>query len=442
MKIGVLPNIFPKLSKTYVLDQVTGMLDRGHDVRLYPSYPSDESVRHPEFDAYELDRRTTYIGPPRSLGPAAAGSARNAVSLAIRRPTTVPELARTALTDGPRAAGTFTYHARTVLPDDLDVLHAHFGPVGRQAARLDRVGAAEAFVTTFHGWGIRERANYDDLFERCDAVLATSRHVRERLLDAGADPDAVDVHHVGIDPRLYDETASEVPPPDAAAVDGGTGAVDGPGDSLDDGRGEHGHRAGDHGARRELAILTVARLHEIKGLEYAIRAVDGLADRLPAVNVTYRVVGDGPRREHLESVIETLDCGDRVTLCGAKPHAAVREALGEADVFCLPSLHEGFGLVLLEAQASGLAIVASDVGGVREAVRAGESARLVPPKAPGAIADELESLARSPTERDRLGRAGRRYVRENFDVRTLNDELERRYERVLAAGDPSRRVDA
>lgn len=399
MRIGVMPNIFPKLSKTFILDQLTGMLDRGHDVSVFPSRPADEPVRHPAIDAYALDERTTFVGPPDSLPTAALGSVANAIALAARRPDAARTALRLARDDGLREAGEFAYQARPILRADLDVLHAHFGPVARRAARLDRVGACDAFVASFHGWGVREAAErdrhrYAELFDRADRLLANSRHVRERLLDLGADPEAVRLHHVGIDPDRFDP-------------------------------GERSHDAS------RATVLTVARLHEVKGLEYGIRGFEEARRRLPDVDLRYRIVGDGPAEADLRRLVRSADLGDRVTLAGPKANAGVVAELRDADLFVLPSLHEGFGLVLLEAQASGLPIVASDVGGVREAVSPGDSARLVPPRDPGAIADELEALVRDPSARAALGAAGRAHVRGNFDVRDLNDRLETLYARLV-----------
>jgi colanic acid/amylovoran biosynthesis glycosyltransferase len=97
----------------------------------------------------------------------------------------------------------------------------------------------------------------------------------------------------------------------------------------------------------------------------------------------------------------------------------------QADVFLLTSVYEWLGVVLLEAQAIGLPIVATNVGGIPEAVSAGESAILVPPSNPRAAAEALAECLRHPEKREKMGLAGRKHVEEHFDIEVLNERLER-----------------
>lgn len=392
MKIGVMPNIFPKISKTFILDQITGMIDRGHNVSIFAPQSADESVQHPAIREYDILGRTTYFGSPDSLPMALIGAVRNSATLAMSTPTSSSTILRIAREQGIKSAGRFTYQAYPVLRADVDVLHAHFGPVGRQAAKLDRIGNHDSFITSFHGTGIREseehgRRIYAELFEHCDCLLANTKYTRKKLIEFGADPDMVRVHHVGVDPEKFQ-----------------------PSDSED----ESG----------PLTILTVARLHDIKGLEYGVLAIKELSRRLHDVDIRYRIVGGGPLEEDLRELVRANDLDDIVTLCGPVDQEGVVDELQSADVFLLPSLHEGFGMVLLEAQAIELPVVVSDVGGTREAVSPGESALLVPPRNPYVIADQLEYLARNPSKRAEIGAAGRSNVLENFNISCLNDELE------------------
>jgi len=135
-------------------------------------------------------------------------------------------------------------------------------------------------------------------------------------------------------------------------------------------------------------------------------------------------VGDGPLRDALKKRINEHGLGETITLCGAMDQSDVVEEMRAADIFLLPSVHEGFGRVLVEAQATGLPIVVSDVGGVREAVSPDESASLVPSGDVGAMADALGDLIEAPARRTEMGSAGRRYAHDNFDIARLNDRLE------------------
>jgi colanic acid/amylovoran biosynthesis glycosyltransferase len=184
-----------------------------------------------------------------------------------------------------------------------------------------------------------------------------------------------------------------------------------------------------------LRVLTVARLVEAKGIEYALRAVAQLSARWPGL--VYRVVGDGPLRADLERLAGELGLAGRVTFAGACSRDQVLAALAEADVFLLPSVvgrdgtEETQGVVLLEAQAMGLPVVASRIGGIPESMVDGGSGWLVPERDAGALAGRLEALLERPAEGRALGRAGRAWVEEKFDLRGLNDRLVEIYEELL-----------
>jgi len=399
MRIGILTHSFPKISETFILDEITGMLDRNHDVSVFSLLPASGSVQHSAIQDYGILDRTIYIDTPDSIPAALLKTVPNTISLAAAAPSCLDVIRQIAREHGVLEAGRFAYRAHHLLEANLDVLHAHFGPVGRRAARFAQVGACDAFVVSFHGWGIRQADEqggqiYAHLFDRADCILANTQYTRERLIEFGADPDLVRVHHVGIDPDRF---------------------------RPDD-------RTHDSDA---LSILTVARLHEAKGLEYGVLAAKELSKRLPDIDVRYRIVGGGSLEAELRELIQENDAGDIVTLCGPMDQTGVINELHSADVFLLPSLEEGFGRVLLEAQASELPVVASDVGGIPEAVSPGDSALLMPPRDTGAIVDRLEQLATDPAERATIGAAGQSYVCNNFDIEVLNDRLEALYAELV-----------
>lgn len=399
MKIGVMTETFPKLSETFVLNQITGMIDRGHNVSIFSHESADEAIQHPKVQEYNLLNKTNYSKSSSSLPVALLGATWNSIMLTTSVPSSVRAILQAARHQGLQRAGWFTYQARPVLQADLDILHAHFGPVGLQAAKLDQIGAADAFVTMFHGWGIREGEEhggqiYDDLFNHCDCLLANTKYTREKLIEFGADPETIHIHHVGIDPEKFQF-------------------------------GDQPHSSD------SITILSIARLHSVKGLEYGILAVKELSQRLQNVDIQYRIVGGGPLKQDLEHLIQTNNLEDIITLCGPMDRPGVLDELQGAETFLLPSLHEGLPMVLLEAQASGIPIVASNVGGVKEGVSAGESALLVPPRNPHAIADQLEHLACNPSKRDQMGTAGQSNIQDNFDISNLNDELNNIYKSLI-----------
>ena len=153
-------------------------------------------------------------------------------------------------------------------------------------------------------------------------------------------------------------------------------------------------------------VVFLGRLDPIKDVPTLVAAVA----RLP--NVRLHVYGEGPDRPRIERAITDHGVADRVTLHGAvdRPQAA----LASAGVLVLPSLAEGFGLVLIEAMAAGVPVVATDVAGVRDVVRDGVTGLLVPPGDPAALAAAIGRVAGDVDLRGRLTPAAAEDVRQRF----------------------------
>jgi len=158
--------------------------------------------------------------------------------------------------------------------------------------------------------------------------------------------------------------------------------------------------------RDEAELLFVGRVYpRQKGLDYLVKA---LAQLPPQRRVRLVVVGeDWGGVADLRSLARTLGIEDRILFKGLLARDEVLRAYASADVFVLPSLFEPFGIVLLEAMAAGLPVVASRVGGIVDVVEDGKTGLLVPPRNPQAIADAIERLLSNPTLRQRMGAEAR-----------------------------------
>lgn len=137
----------------------------------------------------------------------------------------------------------------------------------------------------------------------------------------------------------------------------------------------------------EKRILFVGRLHPIKGVQYLLQAMQIVHAEMPDVRLI--LVGDGEEREYLESLTDRLEIRGCVEFAGRVPHEKIQGYLGQADVFVLPSLSEGFPNVILEAMACGLPIVTTKVGGIPDIVTDGVNGYLVDAKNPDAIAEKI-----------------------------------------------------
>jgi colanic acid/amylovoran biosynthesis glycosyltransferase len=173
---------------------------------------------------------------------------------------------------------------------------------------------------------------------------------------------------------------------------------------------------------RRFDILTVARLHPEKGIEHGLRAVAALARRRPSAGVHYCIIGDGEDGDRLRLLTKRLGLGRVVEFLGPLSTPDVMDWMHASDLFLLPSLAGGTPTVLLEAQATGLPIVATDVGGVRDIVRPG-AGFVVEPDDCEALADRLMQLIDHPERWPEMGRAGHRFVAEHHDIVELDSRL-------------------
>jgi teichuronic acid biosynthesis glycosyltransferase TuaC len=178
-----------------------------------------------------------------------------------------------------------------------------------------------------------------------------------------------------------------------------------------------------------VGICTVGRLVREKGVFDLVEAMDLMRDHPRAPWLV--MVGEGPARGALESEIQRRGLQDRILLVGAQPHRKVPDWLNAADIFVLASYNEGLPNVVREAMACGRPVVATDVGGVREAVEDGVSGYLLPPRRPELLARALERLLVSDRLRHQLGEEGRHAVRSRFDWAETTKELEAVYQGLL-----------
>ncbi len=180
-----------------------------------------------------------------------------------------------------------------------------------------------------------------------------------------------------------------------------------------------------------LVFITVGRLSPWKGHKTLMEAFGLLPD---LGDVRLLVVGDcafweKSYRRELEEFAQQQGIADRTIFTGHRED--VPDLLAASDVFCLPSRNEPFGRVIIEAMAVGLPVVATRGGGVPEIIQDGQEGLLVPIDSPRELADALAQLLKDPAIRRQMGEAGRRRVRERFDLRVTVKAIESIYEGLL-----------
>jgi glycosyltransferase involved in cell wall biosynthesis len=174
-------------------------------------------------------------------------------------------------------------------------------------------------------------------------------------------------------------------------------------------------------------VVGVGHLHERKGFDVLVGACDRLLGQ--GVDIGCAIVGDGPERDHLATLIRAADIGDRVRLAGALPYEQVRELMRKATVVAAPAVTTGdgdrdaFPLVLLEAMASGTPVVSTPVGGIPELIDDGVDGILVPSRDRAGLAAGLQLLVQEPDTWARLSDAAVGKIRRQFDPSTTAQRL-------------------
>jgi glycosyltransferase involved in cell wall biosynthesis len=182
-----------------------------------------------------------------------------------------------------------------------------------------------------------------------------------------------------------------------------------------------------------LVMTVIANLIAYKGHRDLVAALAPIKDQLPQPWRLLAIGRDDGIGADLKAQSQQLGIGDNILWLGER--SDVDELLSASDMFILPSHQEGFSNALLEAMAARLPVVATAIGGNRDAVVEGETGSLVPVREPRALAAAILRLARDPVLRASFGEVGRRRVEQRFSLEACVDRYERLY-RVLGEANP------
>lgn len=282
-----------------------------------------------------------------------------------------------------------------------DILHTHLARpdlIGPLVASRMRSGRRPKVVSTNHGlhaWWEKGAAVghvYSRLYrwrQGCiDRIVGVSRTVAQDLEEAGIARARIQVIPNGVDPEVFRPPAPGMKKEFRQLI--GLDSVEG------------------------FLILLVGNLIALKGHVYFLRALPEILKRQPDTRVL--LVGEGPLEENLRTLARRLGV-ERVIKRVSPLTVLLPKVMGAADVLVHPSLSESFGLVVAEAQACGLPVVATNIGGPSEIVSDGETGYLVPAEDPGAIARAVIRLASNTDIQRKMGMAGRQRVLQLYDIR-------------------------
>ncbi|MBD2260574.1 glycosyltransferase [Pseudanabaena sp. FACHB-2040] len=411
MKIAFLVGNFPSLSETFVLNQITGLIDLGHEIDIYATRPFNLEAVHRDVEKYDLLSRTFYypVLPSNYWLRIIKG-----IGILLTWGVRYPFIWKTLnFFQFQRYASSFRFLYQTVpflkqrLPK-YDFILCHFGHVGKKGNCLRKIGAVQGKLgTVFHGWDLTEyiqeegKQVYDELFSEGDLFLPISNRWKNLLVDLGCPKDKTFVHRMGIDCEQFKFKPHQ---PNSSET---------------------------------IHIATVARLTEKKGIEYGIRAAAKIKQAYP--NFSYTIVGDGPLKADLESLIQQLHVENVVKLLGWKQRDDVIAILNRAVFLLAPSVtarngdQEGIPVAIMEAMAMGLVVVSTQHSGIPELVVDKVSGFLAAERDADALAELVICLIQQPELCREISQRGRTQVEENYDIQQLNLRLSKLLEEAVAS---------
>jgi glycosyltransferase involved in cell wall biosynthesis len=368
---------FPRLSETFVLRELLELEAQGERILVDALMPPEAGPAHTGLA--RLRAAVRYLPRhPRLRQPRVASAH---LRIGLRSPLVWARLAARA-----RRHGTWRRFVQAGLTADrareegARHLHAHFATAAAEVARDAAALARLPFTVTAHAKDIFHAEHAPQLVRRLDgvsAVVTVSEHNAEHLRGV---LNGVPVHHI----------PNGVPP-----ASPGPRAHDGP-------------------------LLFVGRLVPKKGVDVLIDACALLRAEFPELNL--EIVGGGRLAEDLAARARRAGVADRTKFLGPQPPEAVDAAFRRCSLVALPSRidehgdRDGMPTVLVEALARGVPVVATDLVGIPELVRHGETGLLVPPDDPPALAAAIARLVRDPELARELAAGGRALVAERFDL--------------------------
>ena len=397
---------FPHLPETFILREMTEMERLGWSIHLYPLMLQQQTIVHPEAHRWLATAQSSPFFSRTVLGATSKTLVKQPRTLLAILGRTVAEYWRTpselvrALALLPKAL-TMAHQMQTA---GIAHIHAHYATYPAFAAWVIHRLTGISYSLTIHAHDIFvSQTMLQAKLQAASAVVVISEFNREFIAQHVGDWVRAKTHviHCGINPANYS------------------------------------HRQDSPATTTRFEILTIGSLQPYKGQPFLIGACALLRDQ--GLDFRCRIIGGGEDHALLQDLITQHNLGQHVELLGGQPEDAVARLLPTADCYVQPSIitesgkMEGIPVALMEAMACGLPVVASELSGIPELVRPGETGYLVPPADSVALAAALAHVAANRVEAAERGANGRQRVLDEFNLQTNVAQLSELLERISPA---------
>lgn len=377
-KVAYILDIFPTVSETFIINEIVTVEKLGLETVIFSRKKPVGEVPHE--DAGRLARQTTYFPDPKSI--TFIQSCGDHLRLLKKAPSRYIKTFLFSVQNNKggllwffKIAGSYALLVEKHKPDHI---HAHFVSLAGEYAMLVSMLLDIPYTFTAHGWHDIFEYPPHDFHQRgihAQKVITVSQYNKDHMVQKFGIPERkISVIHCGIRPELF----------------------------TTNGRAEG----------RELRILSIARLHPIKGVEYLVKACGVLKEW--ETPFTCHIIGDGELRESITRLIGKLGLSQEVFLEGAQPAEEVRRQLALADVYVNSSLCEGLSVSIMEAMAARLPVVATRVTGIAELIEDKVNGYLVEPKDETELAAALQRVVLDPEQGKKMGELNRKRIETDF----------------------------
>ncbi len=389
MKVAYLLNIFPKISETFILNEMLEIQSKGISIGVFAYHDSKEEKTQPR--AKEI-KDVQYFFKANLFQIIYAH-----LFWLSRKPVCYVRMVWFILRHGDRVRKLFLVHLYDtvrVYQWKPDHLHAYFGEALGDVASANLAmvlhllsGIPYTFTTYAHDIFDMPATNYPIKSKLAVKHVTVSDYNKRYLIEKlGVDEKDIEVIFSGIDFRHISAFANKKIP----------------------------------SAKKPL-ILCIARLSKEKGLDILVKACKRLADQ--GMEFECIIVGDGAEREYLARLIKENGLSEKVILAGYQTQPQVFEWLNQATLMALPSYSEGIPLSLMEAMAFRVPVVSTRICGIPELIEDGESGFLVKPGDPEGLSERIKQLLSDEALRQKFTETGYKKVYEDFNLKTVMDKL-------------------
>jgi len=398
-QLGILYYVgsFPKLSESFILNEINELYNRGHNISVFAQNDPEENISHEEYEDIDVPiyyADASYTDFSQLLSKKSAQMALSHATDGIFKHFS-PKRAGHTLLLGKQCA-----QFVEALDFEIDVINAHFASSTRIGAMLAARHHGIPCTVTAHAVEIFSSPNVPQIKYICDSmdhVIVPSEYNRDYLGEEIGIANDITVVPATTKVEKFEPSAPTV----------------------------------------ENRLLTVARLVEKKGYPYGIEAVNKLIEQ--RYDVEYHIVGTGDRKDRLQQQVKEYGIEDHVEFLGHVSDERLQKELSEAAVFVLPCViaedgdRDAMPVVLKEAMASETACVSTTVSAIPELITDGYDGLLVPEKEPDELASAIQELLDNPEKRKAIAANGRETVHNKFDISKSVDTLTEVFESLQKA---------